>query len=120
MQSEAGQAFMSTLFRADGSNCHVNDMQGWPFVKTRMEKVTKRRTSKFRTLALGLAKYDYAGAPSNWDEKQNFDHEKFIVRMADYAMKNKDAYDSQIIDIRVDYRAGRIPDGFSIMCDFCT
>ena len=79
---------------------------------------TRYATQRFIELALGLAKYDYYGAPSNWDPK--FKHWEFIERWTLYAVDKEDEhYSYDVADILETYRTGGIPDGYNLMVDYC-
>ena len=99
----------------------------WPQVRERVTKYcsehdlpklkhyTRFRKTQILRLALALAKYDYYGAPSNWDPR--FEHEKTIYEWAGWCIKHQmENYDM----LTGMYDQGLIPDAFSEMMNCFT
>ncbi len=99
----------------------------WPQVRERVTKYcsehnlpelkhyTRFRKTQILRLALALAKYDYYGAPSNWDLK--YEREETIYRWTKWCMKHQmENYDM----LTGMYDQGLIPSASSEMTNYFT
>ena len=119
MNTKAGQAYLSLRWNNSGDILDVPKTADWQAVKNKvLHAVPLKSTKLFKSLAVGLAKYDFYQGPENW--KPEHKHEEFIIRLTTYAIEHKDAYAYDIRDICKSSRTGKIPDGFNITCDYCT
>lgn len=122
MDSEFGQAYLSLRWNNEGEILPIPTTREWNVAQGKMMKALPRKSSKMiRGLALGLAKYDFYQDPENWEDDGHGEcRSKFILEAVEYAMKNRESYSSDIQNICKSYRRGKIPDGFYIICDYCT
>lgn len=105
---------MRTLHNLSTGEVTLNDMSRWPEIEARI-KVHVPNNLPFQLLVLGSAKYDYAGAPSNWDPEHK--HEETMVRWAKWCLRERK---SAVRKIRKAYVRGDIPDAFDLMIDYFT
>ena len=109
---------LSTLCDINGNivSSTINNIEEYNKVK---ERVTLYCNEQNRIdlidLCLAFSKYDYHGAPSNWNEEDC--HEKTIFDWVVFCVSDKE-YKRDLKVILKDYNNGRIPDCYDLMCDY--
>jgi hypothetical protein len=106
-----------------------NTDASWDEVKKRVISycILKGKTldDKFVKVALGLAKYDLNGAPSNWEPQYN--HENTIFDWAEWVLTHRfegrdeeeiEEYEQEIDYIIETYEDGLIPDCYSLLEEY--
>ena len=111
------QTYLRTLVSTNGEV--TLNKRPFDTIEARMtEYCTLQKREDILELALALAKYDFYGAPSNWDadleEKLNRKHEEVILDWADWCTKDED-YEDDIADLIDSYKNGLIPDAYNLM-----
>ncbi|AYV76137.1 MAG: hypothetical protein Terrestrivirus4_185 [Terrestrivirus sp.] len=113
------QSFLSALIDVNG-NTILNDTNKneWNSIKKRMVLACNGKDDDFKELALALTKYDYNGAPSNWEQQYN--HEKVIMHWTEWAFteENYNEYKNDIKEIIKTNKKGLIPDAFRLLIDY--
>ena len=112
-RSEAFQSFLSYKTTFSGKP-GVDTQIPWHEIEQRVRTKCIGKDNSFLEVALALAKYDYNGAPSNWEVQ--FKHEETIYDWCEWVIENykKDEYSNLVKD----YKAGYIPDAFEYMTEY--
>lgn len=121
------QDYLSTLVSIDGTYVGSTKNLSFEDVKNRVTSYFMEREIEWKALGytnmlnlgLGLAKYDFHEAPSNWDAHEHRDpHEKIIYEWAEYVYKNEKEYEDHIEYICEEYNKGSIPDAYDLLEDY--
>lgn len=109
--------FLSTLFDMSGNivNNTLNSTKEYDEVKEKMILYcNEQNRPDLIDLCAAFSKYDFHGAPSNWDEDN---HEKTIYDWVVFCVSDKE-YKKDLKVILKDFKEGRIPDCYDLMIDY--
>lgn len=93
----------------------------WGLIKTRLEQYCSANgitDDTIKEYMLMLGRYDYFGAPSNWDPRWN--HEPVIWRWAVWLKSKEERYKQRIRRCQALYDENMIPECSDIMIDYFT
>lgn len=107
--------YFSTLINENGNVVQNTLNDDYNSIKERVTNYCIQKNNKeIVLLCCALAKYDYHGAPSNWETK--YYHEETIFEWALWCQENSKKKELEKI-IRI-YNEGHIPDCFDLMEEY--
>jgi hypothetical protein len=113
IEGRTGQSFLSCVKQSD---IETGEYPAFSVVAERIRTFFRQKNAPDLPMKLGLAlaKYDYNGAPENWNDR----HEEVIFEWVEWCLENYDAWKDDIELVLDQYARDLIPNAFQLMIHY--